>query len=193
MNDFLTFFITIIIILIIINKFYINKGLVRVRSTYDNNEYIVRESQNSLEAANKLAYINEKILLLIDSLDHNNENVIRLKSNYNPKSLSENSKNSKYTSYSLNKGEKISLCLREKKDETIFEDNNTIIFVVIHELAHLMTESVGHTEDFWDNMKYLLKEAEKMSIYRVIDYEKENIEYCGMKIKSTPYDFNKEK
>ena len=193
MNDFLTFFITIIIILIIINKFYINKGLVRVRSTYDNNEYIVRESQNSLEAANKLAYINEKILLLIDSLDHNNENVIRLKSNYNPKSLSENSKNSKYTSYSLNKGEKISLCLRGKKDETIFEDNNTIIFVVIHELAHLMTESVGHTEDFWDNMKYLLKEAEKMSIYRVIDYEKENIEYCGMKIKSTPYDFNKEK
>lgn len=193
MNDFLTFFITIIIILIIINKFYINKGLVRVRSTYDNNEYIVRESENSLEAANKLAYINEKILLLIDSLDHNNENVIRLKSNYNPKSLSENSKNSKYTSYSLNKGEKISLCLREKKDETIFEDNNTIIFVVIHELAHLMSESVGHTEEFWDNMKYLLKEAEKISIYRVIDYEKENIEYCGMKIKSTPYDFNKEK
>ena len=75
MNDFLTFFITIIIILIIINKFYINKGLVRVRSTYDNNEYIVRESHNSLEAANKLAYINEKILLLIDSSKGNRSRV----------------------------------------------------------------------------------------------------------------------
>ena len=191
MKDFLLFFISIIFILLIIKKTFMSENLIRVTSTKDNNQYIVRDLPNSIDAANKLASINEKILHLINNLDESKESVKRLKGNYKPESLSENTKDSIYTSYSLNKGERISLCLREKLDDVIFEDNNTIIFVVIHELAHLMTESVGHTDEFWDNMRYLLEEASKLGIYKVVDYEKENVEYCGMYIKSTPYDFKK--
>ena len=73
----------------------------------------------------------------------------------------------------------------------VFEDDNTIMFVIIHELAHIMTTSIGHTKEFWDNMKYLLEEANKLGLYKIIDYSNNNIEYCGMYIKSTPYDFKK--
>lgn len=191
MKDFLIFFTSIILILLIIKKTFMSENLVRVKSTKDYNQYIVRDLPNSIDAANKLASINEKILHLINNLDESKESVKILKSNYKPESLSENTKDSIHTSYSLNKGEKISLCLREKSDDVIFEDDNTIMFVVIHELAHLMSKSVGHTDEFWDNMRYLLEEARKLGIYKVVDYEKENVEYCGMYIKSTPYDFKK--
>ena len=43
--------------------------------------------------------------------------------------------------------------------------DNTILFVVIHELAHVMTEEIGHPPIFWENMKYLLEESEKFVIY----------------------------
>ena len=191
MNDFLLFFTSVILILLIIKKVFMNDNLIKVKSSKDGREYIVRDLPNAIEAANKLSMINEKIMLLIDHLDESEENVKRLKKNYTPESLSENTKDSIHTSYSLNKGEKISLCLREKSDDVIFEDDNTIMFVVIHELAHLMSESVGHTNEFWDNMRYLLEEARKLGIYKVVDYKKENVEYCGMYIKSTPYDFEK--
>lgn len=191
MNDFLLFFTSVILILLIIKKVFMNDNLIKVKSSKDGREYIVRDLPNAIDAADKLSMINEKILLLIDHLDESEENVKRLKKNYRPDSLSENTKDSIHTSYSLNKGEKISLCLREKSDDVIFEDDNTIIFVVIHELAHLMSGSVGHTDEFWDNMKFLLEEARKLGIYKVIDYKKENVEYCGMYIKSTPYDFEK--
>ena len=32
-------------------------------------------------------------------------------------------------------------------------------FVALHELSHVMTVSVGHTQEFWENFKFLLKEA----------------------------------
>lgn len=191
MNDFLLFFTSVILILLIIKKVFMNDNLIKVKSSKDGREYIVRDLPNAIDAANKLSMINEKIILLIDHLDESEENVKRLKKNYRHDSLSENTKDSIHTSYSLNKGEKISLCLREKSDDVIFEDDNTILFVVIHELAHLMSESVGHTDEFWDNMKFLLEEARKLGIYKVVDYKKENVEYCGMYIKSTPYDFEK--
>ena len=72
----------------------------------------------------------------------------------------------------------------------MFIDENTIIFG-IHELAHIMTESVGHKKEFWDNMAFLLKEAEKINIYKPVDYSKNNVDYCGMEITTTPYEFKK--
>ena len=51
-------------------------------------------------------------------------------------------------------------------------DENTLAFVAIHELGHVMTESVGHTKEFWQNFKFLLKDAVKLGIYKPVDYKK---------------------
>jgi len=57
----------------------------------------------------------------------------------------------------------------------------------LHELSHVMTKSVGHTDEFWGNYKFLLKEAAEIGIYDPIDYAKEPQRYCGMTITDNPY------
>jgi hypothetical protein len=42
-------------------------------------------------------------------------------------------------------------------------------------------------------MKYLLEEAEKINLYKPVNYNKYNESYCGMTINSTPYDFDNKK
>ncbi len=189
MEEFLLFFLSIFVFFIVMNKLYKKREIVSIKSTVDNKFYIVRKLPDSNLAANILANINRNVLRLISSLDDKKEGVKDLQKNYNPDAISETIEGAKYTSYSVNKGEKISICIR-KKDKT-FVDENTVLFVVIHELAHVMTDEVGHTPLFWDNMKYLLEEAEKINIYKPINYEKEPVQYCGMEINTTPYDFNK--
>ena len=49
-----------------------------------------------------------------------------------------------------------------------------------------MTISTGHTEEFWDNMKYLLEQAADIGIYSPVDYSTNPIVYCGEEINSTP-------
>lgn len=66
-------------------------------------------------------------------------------------------------------------------------DINTLTFVAIHELAHLMTESIGHKQEFWKNFKFLIGEAKSVSIYDPVDYKKKPMEYCGMSITDNPY------
>ena len=61
-----------------------------------------------------------------------------------------------------------------------------MMFVAIHELAHLMTKSIGHTTEFWDNMRFLLKKGIKIGVYKNHDYNNVPVEYCGTKITDTP-------
>ena len=187
MEEFLLFFLSIFVFFIVMNKLYKKREIVSIKSTVDNQIYIVRKLPDAKDAANKLANINQKVLRLIASLDDDKEGVNDLQKNYDTHSLSETIDGAKYTSYSVNKGEKISICIRSK--DNVIIDDNTILFVVIHELAHVMTEEVGHTSLFWSNMKYLLEESERIGIYKPINYEKEPVQYCGMEINTTPYKF----
>ena len=61
-----------------------------------------------------------------------------------------------------------------------------MMFVAIHELAHLMTKSIGHTTEFWDNMRFLLKEGIKINVYIKQDFNSIPVDYCGTKITDTP-------
>ena len=109
--------------------------------------------------------------------------------NFNPKKIKEILPTSEYTAYSENKGEKIAFCLSsvDKKDTNNLIDENTLMFVALHELSHLATKSIGHTEEFWSNFKFLLQEASKIQIYNPIDYKKTPARYCGMNITDNPY------
>ena len=161
------------------------------KSSIDNNEYIVRNREDKEEAANMLAKIRQKLEDLIDSMKQkypNDEAVQRMSRKFNADNISESGKSSQYTSYSVNKGEKIVFCIRQKDEKESFVDMNTITFVSIHELAHIMTKSVGHTDEFWTNFKRLLNEAIKMGIYTKEDYSSNPREYCGIKVTDSPLD-----
>ena len=109
--------------------------------------------------------------------------------NFNPKKIKEILPTSEYTAYSENKGEKIAFCLssENKKDLNNLIDENTLMFVAIHEMSHVATKSIGHTEEFWTNFKFLLQQANEIHIYTPVDYKKINQEYCGMNIKDNPF------
>ena len=76
---------------------------------------------------------------------------------------------------------------RDKKDNSKLIDINTLSFVAIHELSHVMTKSIGHNSEFWENFKFLLQEAKIAGIHDPIDYKKKPEEYCSMKISDNPY------
>lgn len=92
------------------------------------------------------------------------------------------------TSYSENKGQKIVVCLRDKKDAPKYPliDKNTVMFVMLHEMAHLMTETIGHTPEFWNNFKRILGDGVQVGIYHPVNYAHSPVDYCGMKITDSP-------
>jgi hypothetical protein len=161
----------------------------KVESRVNNQKYYVRKLPDKQEAADKLANIGIKLQKLIDELDLEDKEKGKynkqLKDGFNSDYITENIPGSEYVAYSVNKGEELSLCVREKDTEK-FMDDNIILFVAIHELAHIMTPENGHTPLFWDNMKYLLEQGSSMGIYTPVDYSKNPEMYCGMEITSSP-------
>jgi len=180
----------IIALVIVIVLFYIKKNygeIEYVKSSVDQKTYLVRKLTDREKAANLLAEIVKDCETLIKHLVEkypSNEDIKRLARNFNPDNVSEGSADSGYTSYSVNKGEKIILCLRQKEDNS-FVEKNTIMYVTIHELAHLMTSEIGHTKAFWDNFKFIIQEAVDIGLYTKVDYNKAPVRYCGRKITSS--------
>lgn len=186
---------TLLMICILIVFFYMNflrqkLYLDKVKAS-NGKEYLVRNLPDKTEASNKLGSISDSLKSFVDGLSTSDsekgEHIKILQESFNPEYITENIPGSIYVAYSVNKGEELSLCIREKGTEK-FIDNNTIIFVAIHELSHIMTPETGHTPLFWDNMKYLLEKASSQGIYMPINYSESPVEYCGMDINSTPMD-----
>jgi hypothetical protein len=79
------------------------------------------------------------------------------------------------------------ICLRHKKGEHPFHDYNTLLFVVIHEMAHIASVSEGHNSEFITNFKWLLQKAKEFGYYDPVNYQDNPITYCGVKVTNNPY------
>ena len=180
-------------VLIVCIKIYTESDAFNLKciiSSVDGNKYCVRDRAKLEIAADMLAKVTKKCKMLVFYVGKkypDDENVQRLVKGFNPKRISETLPTSELTAYSENKGEKIAFCLNKKKNEDKLIDMNTLTFVAIHELSHVMTKSIGHKQDFWENFKFLLENAKQANIYEPIDYKKSPKEYCGMTISDNPY------
>tara|TARA_B100001123_G_C15327992_1_gene1030227 strand:+ start:3571 stop:4149 length:579 start_codon:yes stop_codon:yes gene_type:complete len=176
----------------LITKMYYDKnlsGVEYVESKVDKKKYLVRKLPDKKKAADLLANIRLKLVKLCDYLElkhSKNKNVYRLIKRFNSNNITESSPSEKYTSYSVNKGDKIVFCLRSRDEKQKLVKENVMMFVALHELAHVMTKSVGHTEEFWDNFRYLLKKAIHIGVYKEIDFANNPVDYCGTKITNSP-------
>lgn len=110
--------------------------------------------------------------------------------NYNPEVFYENDpRTSNETSYTINKGDLMRICLRNKKPPHGLVDFNTLMFVLLHESAHIANySSWGHDERFWTVFKLILHEAILAGIYRKVDYKAHPVDYCGLNIVYQPLD-----
>ena len=191
MNDLKQYAIFLIVIIIFtmgVNSLRKNMHLEIVKSTVNDKEYYVRKLPDKQEAADRLGRLTLDLKKLINHVQGDARvGVDRLEKRFNSDIITENIPGSKYVAYSVNKGQELSICIRDK-DTNSFIDKNTVIFVAIHELAHIMSKSTGHTEEFWDNMKYLLEQASEIGVYSHVDYGSNPVIYCGQEINSNPMD-----
>jgi hypothetical protein len=185
-------YILIIILLLVFLTFYLNSdrfNLVCVIAKKNGNTYCVRDSDRIQESVELLAEASERMKQIVQSLRRKypeDKRVKRLVQNFNPDKIVETLPTSEFTAYSENKGQKLAFCLRKHKDEMKLVDLNTLIFVTLHELTHLATESIGHKQEFWTNFKFILKHAVLEGIYDPVDYSKSPEDYCGLMIDDNP-------
>jgi len=197
-KDTLFYLIVGLICIVSLNLYHYSDSLQLkcVISEVDGNKYCVRDRAKVYESADMLARTTQKCKQLVDHLREKykkgDDRVNRLATKFNPKKVYEILPTSKYTAYSENKGQKLAFCLNTTKKGEERIDENTLMFVAIHELSHIASKNIGHGEEFWSNFKFLLQEAEKIKIYNVINYNENPKEYCGMTISSNPY-FRKDK
>lgn len=172
---------------------------VKVKSTVDGREYTVRDLPDKQRAADLMATLRLRLSTLMDNLKQRyptKPQVQRLVQNFvpDPRRFLESTPDAKHTSYSVNKGEQVHFCLRQRDPSEQLVDENVMVFVAIHEMAHMITESIGHEPEFWNNFGWLLREAEHMNLYRPQDFKSHPVMYCGVTITDSPkYDPSKDK
>lgn len=179
------YYLIIILLLIYILNLRTTYELYNVKSTIDDELYLVKrtsDEMNDINRADILAKIKQKIEILIKSLSISDERRKLLET----KSIKlEERDNNKHIGYTINKGDKIGIC--------IDEDENSLFFVILHELAHVITKSYGHDETFWNNFEFLIKQSVKLNIYNYKNYNKNPVNYCDKDITYTPHIENKNK
>ncbi len=174
----------LVLIFIIYRKNKYQYGLIPIISKIDKKKYLVRSEDDKHKAAVILSKLNNDVKLFINKLVKKypkDQPIKRLYNKFRPNRIHETPKHSQFTSYSVNKGKHLYLCIRDKKNNK-FEDYNVLLYVIIHELAHIMSESIGHTPEFWSNFKFLLQKSIEYKLYKYIDYRKFPTPYCGLNI-----------
>ena len=156
----------------------------------NNNTYGIQEKfKESDKALELLASLHQEMETFVDNLKKkypNDERILRLVKGIEKIKIEE-APNDDGSSYTINKGELMALCLRHKKGEHPFHDYNTLQFVMIHELSHIASISEGHNQEFINNFRFLLREAKSFGNYEPVNYSNKPINYCGIKVTNNPY------
>jgi hypothetical protein len=196
-----TLFIIFLISVLLIFK-YLFYNQVCFVTTFEKQQFLVRNLSDKQLAADMLYNIRKQLLLLVNTIvkEMENDNKHEYADEYYeyckviqkrlPHSvIKESSHKSHYTSYTTNKGEEIVFCLRSKHNNKL-HDINELLYVAVHEIGHVGCPEIGHTELFHKINKYLLWEAQNKGIYKYKNYKKHYEEYCGIELTNTILDSN---
>lgn len=196
-----TLFIIFLVCILLIFK-YLTRSQVEYIEAFEGIKFLVRNLPDKKQASTTLYNIRKQLLLLVNTIveemeaDKNHPHAdkyyayVKIIQKRLPNSIiKESSYTSKYTSYTVNKGEEIVFCLRSKVNDRMHGMNN-LMYVAIHEIAHVGCPEEGHTHLFHQINKFLLIEAQKKGIYKYANYSKEPVEYCGMKLDNNLLDNN---
>lgn len=187
-----TTIICILMIIIIIYYFNNNKDIAYTRSSLNKEFYLVRNLPDKKRAANLIARVVKDLKKLVircykdlkKGLSSDKKMklyIMRMYDRFDNINFRETSGYSPYTSYTVNKGDEMVLCIRSKKTG-IIHNYNIIMYVAIHELAHVGCTEYGHTKLFFQINRYLLRKGIKIGIYKYVNYASNPKKYCGMNV-----------
>lgn len=190
----------VILLCLLLIRYHCFNEIAYVKSSIDDKIYIIRRGSKSQDFLNKsadtLALINLRVLALIDNLQTTLPDVHWVKileKNYSLQDIpiiSEAAVDNRYTTFTINKRD-IHICLRTRDQNERVYNINLLMYVVLHELAHLCNYTKsnkpiqGHGPEFREIFKTLVKESIKLNIYNYIDYQNNPQEYCGVVINSS--------
>ena len=154
---------------------------------------MVYNDKNKKASADLLSEIITKMFKLRNNLITNKEKfpdftqyIELLEENFNNErtKIYENDPKSDLTSFSVNKGEEVAFCLKSKRTGNLHE-LNLLLYVAIHEMAHMACPEIGHGNLFKKIFNFLTLQAIDQGIYVKEDYSANPIEYCGMILSSS--------
>jgi hypothetical protein len=186
----------ILIFVIVFNCYnnYLENADINIIKGKDGINYYVRNNNDKGEAVGILCELRQKIKKLIKFIEKNDsndeeykiykENINLIKNKIDIVKFKETPKTSNYTSYSVNKGEELFLCIRSKKTNEIHSIND-LLYVAIHEIAHIGCPEIGHTNLFFKINLYLLKKAVEFNLYKYDNYNNNPKEYCGINLNNS--------
>jgi hypothetical protein len=151
---------------------------VDIKSNIDGRYYTVKNNKLKQESADLLAQVNKNLTLLIEN--SSGELYSKNLKKYDPSRVHENILNYD-TTYTTNKSS-MAFCISPRSSDLRLYDLNTMMYVAIHELAHIASDSIGHTDEFKTKFINLLKKGIQLGIYRYVDYSTEPVEYCGINL-----------
>lgn len=188
-------FIELFLVIVIMMLMYFIVTITTSEFTYtispiDNKSYMVHDVDDKKDASELLSIVKDKIRVLREHFA-NSDNV-REYDSFRPYikqfcerskeiELYENIPDGKNTSFTVNKGEEMALCLRSIRTKNL-HDINLIMYVVLHELSHIACPQEHHTPLFKEIFKFFIVTAANLGLYRITDYENFPEEYCGIPI-----------
>lgn len=156
------------------------RRMVYVRSELTGKAYYVKNDDNRRGAADRLASLELRVRRFLHRAsrrapgDPRVRNILRRWNGTLAETLDDSE-----VAYCLGK-DAISVCLRDEAGA--LEPENTAMYVLIHELAHIATDRYGHTPEFWANMQFLLGLAEATGTYTRHDFSRQDVSYCGRRL-----------
>jgi len=181
-------------ILIIIYIFlFINRNNVIYMESKSGTKFLVHKDSLKKEKAELLGDIVERMSILKNHLVINKDKfseykpyITQLENNFTESKtvIYETDPESNLTSYSVNKGEELSVCLKSKKTGKLHKIN-LLMYVIIHEMAHFACPEIGHGKLFVKIFEKFAQEAIKIGIYNKEYFESTPTEYCGMILTSS--------
>ena len=190
-NNLLLCVLIILILYCSLDLYWNYEALEMRKSSYNGKMYGIQEMlPKSHKTADMIGKVEEYIDRILHYLNRKysrgqDKRVDRLISRLHNIKLEESPFEPGTSSYTLNKGELISVCVRNK-DNKDFHNFELLKFVIIHELAHVASVSTGHNQEFIINFKWLLEEAHEAGLYHPVDYSKNPITYCGVDVTNNP-------
>lgn len=186
-----------------------NTEVVVVKSMVDGRDYVVQDKPDKQQAADMLAQVRQRMIKLVEYLKTNGNNagsaqgppadpndekeygsyqsrIDRIVQRFNADRISEGNEDIRYTTYTLNKGEKIVFCLRARGEDDRVHDLSMMTFVAIHELAHIASISSHHSAEFKNNFAWLLRQSVACGVYSPENFRQRPRRYCGIDVTDSP-------
>jgi hypothetical protein len=156
----------------------------KIKSRVNGKKYEVMNHGDPVAAADMLATLEERARAFIQAAAAKypeDETIKRIKKIWTG-AISEIPQ-SETIAYTLNKKE-LFMCVRDNNG--IVQNEHDLLFVLLHELSHVMNDTYGHDKKFWTQFKRVLEMANKLGYLPYENYDRKSVTVCGKQITSNP-------